>query len=65
MMSKEEIRQQVIQQTITDAINQLHKIEGEDRCSRIVEICEWLMCDLQDEEFEIEWWNPMKGEVGK
>ena len=33
-----------VEQTITDAINQLHNIEGEDRYARLIEIIELFNC---------------------
>ena len=42
-MNNEALREKEIRQTITDAINQLHNLEGRDRCFRIAEICEWLL----------------------
>ncbi len=44
-----------IKSTITDAIDQLHKVEGEDRCSRLIEIIEWLVNDY--DELDICWYE--------
>tara|TARA_B100000902_G_C26824074_1_gene675444 strand:- start:130 stop:321 length:192 start_codon:yes stop_codon:yes gene_type:complete len=44
-----------IKSTISDAINQLHKVEGEDRCSRMMEIIEWLVHDY--DELDIDWYE--------
>jgi len=60
-MNNETLREKVIRQTITDAINQLHNLEGRDRCFRIAEICEWLLMDLDDEELKIDWCERFSG----
>ena len=62
-MNNQEIREKVIHQTITDAIHQLHNLEGHDRFARIVEIIEWLCNDY--EELEIDWYKHLPNEVEK
>ena len=41
-----------VEQTINDAINQLHNIEGEDRYARLIEIIDWLCEDYENLDLE-------------